>query len=572
MILRTSSNKTINPSFNMFKFTLRRNLGGLLLITACALLISPGYSLMKIRETVENMGYSSYDVGYFIRLMFYCGTFAGCAISVIFNIINFSFLYQKRSVDVFLSFPLTRFEMISSRFFAGLVLSIIPVTVGYLGLLGILLFYPPAVGSIGTLSVYLLYSLLSILICSAFSLIFLVCAGNAFDFILSFFGINIGIIGISLMVSYTLQQTVYGYDESGSENFILKYGSPFSFIIRSIKNYLDNPSGKAVELFVIKAIILSVIFYVIACALFYRRKSEKSGESYAFRFIYYASSIVYSVCGAFIIGILFESEVATLKFVITAVLGALIFCIAYGAISNRGFKTVKKSALLGIISSLMIISVILGGHFDIFGVVKKVPAKEDIKSASINFSGLNIEIKDFDIVTSLHKEITLDKNIERLSQHNDGDIRDTIDINYKLKSGNKLFRSYNFVKNAMEDKLLSFYRSSDFKNAVEETATRNSAVGAVIDINGDNLIIKTEDYKAFVKAYFSDIESADKSLVTSDELFITVQENADYRDYNKNYYFSLPVSDEFTQTENLLNEFVLKYGFNNSDDSVVSGS
>lgn len=572
MILRTSSNKTINPSFNMFKFTLRRNLGVLLLITACALLISPGYSLMKIRETVENMGYSSYDVRYFIRLMFYCGTFAGCAISVIFNIINFSFLYQKRSVDVFLSFPLTRFEMISSRFFAGVFLSIIPVTVGYLGLLGILLFYPPAVGSVGTLSVYLLYSLFSILICSAFSLIFLVCAGNAFDFILSFFGINIGIIGISFMVSYTLQQTVYGYDESGSENFLMKYGSPFSFIIRGIKNYHDNPSGKTVVLFVIKAIILSVIFYVIACVLFYRRKSEKSGESYAFRFIYYVSSIVYGICGAFIIGILFESEVATLKFVITAVLGALIFCIAYGAISNRGFKTVKKSALLGIISSLMIISVILGGHFDIFGVVKKVPAKEDIQSASINFSGLKIEVKDFDVVTTLHKEIILDKNIKRLNQHNDGDIRDTIDINYKLKSGNKLVRSYNVVKNAMEDKLLSFYRSSDFKNAVEETASRNSAIGAVIDINGDNLIIKTDDYKAFIKAYFSDIKSAGKSLVTSDELFITVQENADYRDYSKNYYFSLPVSEEFKQTEDLLNEFILKYGFNNKDDTVVSGS
>ena len=87
------------------------------------------------------------------------------------------------------------------------------------------------------------------------------------------------------MVSYALQQTFYGYDESGSENFILKYGSPFSFIIRSIEKYNENPSGKTVVLFVIKAIILSVIFYVIACVLFYRRKSEKSGESYAFRFI-----------------------------------------------------------------------------------------------------------------------------------------------------------------------------------------------------------------------------------------------------------------------------------------------
>lgn len=572
MILRTSSNKILNPSFNLFKYTVKRNIGVLLLIVACALLISPGYSLIKIRETVENLGYSSYDTRYFVKLMFYCGTFAGCAISIIFNIINFSFLYQKRSVDVFLSFPLTRFEMISSRFFAGVILSIIPVTVGYLGLLGILLFYPPAVGSIGTLSVYLLYSLFSILICSAFSLIFLVCAGNVFDFILSFFGINIGIIGISLMVSYTLQQTVYGYDESGSENFILKYGSPFSFIIRSIEKYNENPSGKTVVLFVIKAIILSVIFYVIACILFYRRKSEKSGESYAFRFIYYASSIVYGICGAFIIGVLFESNVVSLKFIITAVIGALIFCIAYGAISNRGFKTFKKSVLLGIVSSLMIISVIFGGYFDIFGVVKRVPAKEDIQSASINFSGLNIEVKNFNAVTDLHKEIILDKNIKRLAQHNEGDIRDTIDINYVLKSGNKIVRSYNIVKNAMEDKLLSFYRSSDFKNAVEETALRNSSIGAVIDINGDNLIIKTEDYKAFIKAYFSDIKSAGKSLVSSDELFITVQENSDNRDYSKNYYFSLPVSEEFKQTENLLNEFVLKYGFNNNDDSVVSGS
>ena len=57
MTLRTSSNKKLNPAFNMFKYTLKRNIGVLLLITACALLISPGYAVMHIKETLKNLGY-----------------------------------------------------------------------------------------------------------------------------------------------------------------------------------------------------------------------------------------------------------------------------------------------------------------------------------------------------------------------------------------------------------------------------------------------------------------------------------------------------------------------------------
>ena len=102
MTLRTSSNKKLNPAFNMFKYTLKRNIGVLLLITACALLISPGYAVMHIKETLKNLGYSRFDIENLMTILTYVGTAAGCVIAVIFNIINFSFIFQKKSVDVFL--------------------------------------------------------------------------------------------------------------------------------------------------------------------------------------------------------------------------------------------------------------------------------------------------------------------------------------------------------------------------------------------------------------------------------------------------------------------------------------
>lgn len=565
MTLRTSSNKKLNPAFNMFKYTLKRNIGVLLLITACALLLSPGYAVMYIKETLKNLGYSRFDIKNLMTVLTYVGTAAGCVISVIFNIINFSFIFQKKSVDVFLSFPMTRFELISSRFFASLVLSEIPVVVGYLGLLGILLFYPAAVGSVATLSVYLVYAMLSVLICSSFSLIFLVCAGNAFDFVISFFGINLGVFGMALMLEYILNQTLYGYSDLGADNIVLKFCSPFAFIIRGFTALENSDVKNKTVLFIVKSILLSLAFYIVSGILFKYRKSEKSGESYAYRFIYVICSLILGICGAFLIGTIFSGKVDSFKFIITAAIGAVLTSVGYGAISNRGFKTVKKSLILGAAASVVIFAVITVCHFDLFGYVSKVPDNSSVETVKIRFSGLNsVEFKNPEIITKLHKAIVEKENIERVKENNDGDNIVIIHLTYTLKNGRELKRNYNVVTNALSDEILSIYKSDEFENKIRSISDRKSIVGANISYNEKNSYIplSKEDYQLFLNTYFKDLKvNGDKRLVSGGiyNLNVTLTENSDSRDYNGEYYYNLPLSDELTETKKLLDLFLEKY-------------
>ena len=53
MTLRTSSN-SINPCSNLFKFTVKRNIGVIILFTLIMLLVCPGFVLNEISEVSES--------------------------------------------------------------------------------------------------------------------------------------------------------------------------------------------------------------------------------------------------------------------------------------------------------------------------------------------------------------------------------------------------------------------------------------------------------------------------------------------------------------------------------------
>ncbi|MEE0809038.1 MAG: hypothetical protein U0L84_06765, partial [Acutalibacteraceae bacterium] len=63
MMLKTSS-REINPFFGMFKSTLRKNLGIIIIVTIAALLYCPGHFLTDMEyymERINNSNYSGYD-------------------------------------------------------------------------------------------------------------------------------------------------------------------------------------------------------------------------------------------------------------------------------------------------------------------------------------------------------------------------------------------------------------------------------------------------------------------------------------------------------------------------------
>ena len=108
MMLKTSSRK-INPFCNMLGFTLRKSIGIIVVICIAALLYCPGSFIVNFEDL------KSYGYRYILENFAYLVAVFAAIIAVFFNMLNFSFLYQKSSSDVFHAFPLTRSELLLSR-------------------------------------------------------------------------------------------------------------------------------------------------------------------------------------------------------------------------------------------------------------------------------------------------------------------------------------------------------------------------------------------------------------------------------------------------------------------------
>ena len=190
MMLRTSSNK-LNPTAKLIGFSVRKNIGLTILASIAMLIICPGLVLTRIFDFVEN-NVRAYDFSNVAESMILWITAAASIGVVLLNILNFSYLFSKKSSDVFHSVPLKRGELLFARCFSGIINVIVPVVLGYLSMAGIILFMSSVVGEILPLIIGFAYTIIAMLFCSAFSMIFIVCAGTAFDWAVSFFGINIG--------------------------------------------------------------------------------------------------------------------------------------------------------------------------------------------------------------------------------------------------------------------------------------------------------------------------------------------------------------------------------------------
>ena len=112
MTLKTSSRK-INPFWNMIGFTLRKNIGIIIVLCIAALLYCPGSYIINYEDLLVSVQNNRNN--YLLENFGVAVTVFSTIIAVFFNMLNFSFLYKKNSSDVFHAFPLTRSELLLSR-------------------------------------------------------------------------------------------------------------------------------------------------------------------------------------------------------------------------------------------------------------------------------------------------------------------------------------------------------------------------------------------------------------------------------------------------------------------------
>lgn len=542
-----------HPSLNLYRYSVKRTIGLTLLMTVFMLLICPGYVVTHINNRLEMMETDVYNFDNTAPTLILGVMVVTCAASLLYLFINFSFLYSRSGSDFFHSLPLKRSGMLASRFFASLIPILLPLTLTYASMCGILaLDYVE--GSVRLILTGFVYNILILIMCAAFTLIFIVCAGSIFDLIISFFTFNIGIFVLQLINSTLCQEYLLGYPHN-SEFKLLMLSSPFFYAFEGFFNLFCGTKlfVSSYPIFTSKLVIITLLSLVAAFLLYNRRKSEKSGVSYAYRFIYIVCALIIGVIGAYIVGIIFSEGELNFLFWIFAVVGGLLSAVTFGAINDRGFRTVKKSLIIGGGSVLCMAAFSLCLWSGFFGYTSRIPSAERIETASVSFLNCSAEFTDPDLVMKLHNEIA--------AQGGDKPEYNYVYIRYKLKSGRSFERDFYVNYNDFMDTLLDIYRSEENINGIkkefEKFTDNNLAISVYTeDDSVQGLYLTAAEFGRLKEAYFTDISSATKDSIHGGQ-YMTCEISG----FDKNYDYlreSFYIEKSFKNTIEVIDSLNLK--------------
>lgn len=477
-----TSTKSCNipgQNLKLFKWTLKQRKSTIFVYSALLLFAFP-MLLMYIRVTDES--FFSPDTGTLIYSSYQLYNYFFAVIVLLFSIIisisSFSYMHNKRRVDLFGAFPINRRKMFFSRYLASIVITLIPAII--FTVVGILLILPSNVAIIQVL-ISLLFLSFAVIANISFIGFLAVCCGTIVDTLVSYCIISIVYpIGVSLLTglpSSFIPGFARGANLSGL--FYTALNPCFSFIYRAVDVfgignttaifYKDNLS------YLLWWVVFTVITLTGAFFLSKKRKAESAQNSFAFnfpkQFIIVATSLVVGLFfSAISLSMSSSSKIGEyfwflFLFTFTSTISILVLNLIY----NRGLKDLKSSLIPYGISVLVLFGLFVSIVTGWFGADIRVPDIDKIKSVSFadsyNCGLFDINHSDKEIiedVQSLHKNITKNLRSERSYPYSlnssyifenafSGGNYDDIYIKYNLKNGGTITRVYPVPESFSDD-------------------------------------------------------------------------------------------------------------------------
>lgn len=578
MMLKTSSNK-LNPALNMFKLTLRKNLGLLILACIFALLFCPGYVLTYVTDELGVISTHIVDFNDISGSIVAITTVLTSLLVMFLNIINFSYMYSKKSSDVFHALPLTRLELFFSRFFSGFAFSLVPTLLVYVSA-SLIMLIPRVEGDLSILLIGFAYNVVIALLCSAVSMLFIVCAGTIADIYMSFSAFAFGGLLVASIILNVCDEHLFGFSNESIRS-VFEICSPFVFCGGGLADYLSRPLSFTANntWFFVKAILITAAIVAFSAVLYRRRKAEKAGGGYAYHFMYVIGGLIVSYIGAFAVGIIFaEGYSSSVEFFVFAAVGAAIAAVTFGAISFRGFKTVKKSLIVGGVAFVCLVLTYVIASFGGFGYSTRVPHMNNISSVEVTMQGEAYEVSAKDAV-ALHKKIVENRNLFEAANDDENEyayegntLRYTnIYIDYKLKNGNTMSRYFYIPIAQFEDELLAVYKGEDrikqLKSRLDDNMVGiNMGCSYTADETGDytyySVDLTQSEAVRLVEAYIADLSNATADSLTREDCdgyYINWQKGENEAGwYFEHREIDLTVEPHFTNTKEVLEEIDIK--------------
>ncbi|MEE1076513.1 MAG: hypothetical protein UHY68_04530 [Acutalibacteraceae bacterium] len=330
----------------------------------------------------------------------------------IFTIVTACFMFniyhKKRSVDLYASLPVKKHTLFLSKYFAGLIVIILPLVV-FMSLGLFASFEVNSLNSIVTYSRMLAYIVSVINIYSMLAFFAMIC-GGVLDTLVSFGVVNIGVasclfIGISLIGS--IVPGYYNIDVTTIDRFtymlffslcpcVMPYmAGTFADVYRdSISGELVYNLGEdslAVETkTLIIWFVLALVYLAAAIIIAKKRRNENVQNGFIFGFPKIIIQVLASGAASLILSYFVVGELSSentgfetfLFFMLSTLVGSLLGYLIVSLVYNKGPKRFIKSIPTFIVSFVAVAMFYLSISLGLVGV-SSVPKVDDIKSVAV---------------------------------------------------------------------------------------------------------------------------------------------------------------------------------------------
>lgn len=443
--------------------------------------------------------------------------------SVLLALSGYSYLNSKKKVDFIHSMPIRREALFFSRYVSGILMYMIPLFINVLLGFGVAaanrgMCAKTVVMALG----FLLYHLVYFMLFYGTAILAICLCGN---FVVSVLGTGVlfvyhtSVMALLQLFRRTFFQTYMSAQDKEKFGF-----DPVGLLIRQIHSFDDmdyryylwseesiNTVSKNYYSVGWKAFLIGLIGVLavtaIAFFLFRVRASENAGKSIVFRWaepiIKVAITIPIGLFGGMVMReISMDTNYGMAWYAFGAIVFFLLLSVVMEIVFRQDFKAFFKHKVSVLVSGVIIVIVTLCFRFDLTGFNHFVPKENKIESVGISFpmiesdeysekwlySGAvdryygtyndvevleNCEItqkEDIEKVLDMAKycvsNLSFERNLEEDASEQERYEALTIQVVYRMKNGNKIYRYYDMI---LEDELLAAvdpaYRIAEYKYA-----------------------------------------------------------------------------------------------------------
>lgn len=487
---------------------------------------------------------------------------------------GFSYLYDRRKVDLYHSVPVSKDKRFAVVYVNGLMIYLVANLLGLM--LGMVI--AASQGAVNgevmaEVGLAFVWNLTFFLVYYHLMILAVVLTGNRFVTICLFLAFTIYEIVVCTMIG-NLKQIFF---KTYSSYFLyldtkLSPLDDYTSNIWQLKNAADLAKAARIAMpLAAKWIGIALVVLAITWFAYRKRPSETAGKAVAHRFLEPVFKVAAAIPAAYVVGqLVYDTSYQNEPLLVLGMLlGGLLVCAVMEVIYDFDIRSLFKHLVSSGVALAGILAIFCIFKWDLFGYDSYIPAQNKIESIAINADGYydsywdengnyideaeykkeNMFLTDTEPVLALVQKAG-QTDAEEISENH------AVQILYRLKSGRQAARRIEVDYDDPETEALlnRIFQTDAFKKGTFQGITDETSYDHVEAVNYSNGaaigIVPTEDAKTLRDAWVKDMEKFDFTLVRHSRPcgLITMGYGADAGYMTRQYY----VYDNFENTINFL--------------------